>query len=201
MAAGVGEGRPCVGEQRQVEQRPACPGTHAPLRRPASRLGIGAAGEGDFLAGTRFRRPTAPSTSPARAERASRPARCRVRRGARRPKRPLSRAVHMAVLRACARGRMPKRRVGAGPHLRRRCAAPPLPISWGRGRVPGGAPRLPPLQRRPWPSIMVIFCQILRDRLEPSSSMSLTASITTSSLTDWANSAASLPEIDSISEQ
>ena len=51
------------------------------------------------------------------------------------------------------------------------------------------------------PSISVIFCQILRDRLEPSASMSLTASITTSSLTDCANSAATLPVIDSISEQ
>ena len=50
-------------------------------------------------------------------------------------------------------------------------------------------------------SIIVIFCQILRDRLEPSVSMSLTASMTTSSLTDWAKRAASLPVIDSISEQ
>lgn len=51
------------------------------------------------------------------------------------------------------------------------------------------------------PSISVIFCQIFRDRLEARVSMSLTPSTTTLSLTDWANSAAILPVIDSISEQ
>src|SRR5438445_2758833 len=52
-----------------------------------------------------------------------------------------------------------------------------------------------------WLSISVIFCQIFRDRLDARFSTSLTPSMTTSSLTDCAKSAAILPVIDSISEQ